>query len=330
MKDGAMQFKDIVTKALGGNMNFEGLYDSTSEEPLFSLKYDMSKVSFSETFKSLETVQKLAGLMKYIDGFFNSTLVMEANLNDKMFPNLSTLNAEGFIETITGKLKEIGPLNDMSNRLGIKELESIDLSNTKNWFEIKDGAVGIKPETYNFNDIEMVVSGNHAYDSNMSYTIMAKIPRAKFDDNQATSALNNGLKFLDGKADKIGLDIGQGEFITLRIDLGGTLLKPLMDITPVGTEGRSLKQQVKDEVNNKVNETKDTLVQIANEKVDKLKDSVNTVIQSQVDTLSSKAEKKVKEQLDTIQNKLKDRIDEKMDTIVGDLIEDKLDTLVQG
>ena len=328
MKDGAILFNEVVSQALGGDMNFEGTYDSTVEEPLFSLKYDMSKVRFAETFASFTTVQKLAGILGYIDGVFNSTLVMEANLNNKMFPNLSTLNANGFIETITGKLKEIGPLNEISKQLGVNELNKVDLSNTKNWFEVKNGTVGLKPETYNISGMEMIVSGNHAYNSDMSYTILAKIPRSKLEGNAVTNSVKDGWEYLEEKAGKIGLDIGQGEFINVRIDLGGSLLKPLIDITPIGSEGRSLKQQVKDEITQKVNDTRDTIIQVANEKVEQVKDSVTTVVENAIDTVSSKVESEINKQVDTLQSKAKEKIEEKVDTLVHDILGETLDTLI--
>jgi hypothetical protein len=107
-----------------------------SKNPLFTVKLDLAKISFLEAVTKLETFKKLVPLAAYIKGQFNTTLVMNGKLGENMTPDLSTLDASGFLETITGALKGYQPVADMAEKIGISEFKQIDLTNTKNWFEI--------------------------------------------------------------------------------------------------------------------------------------------------------------------------------------------------
>ncbi len=335
MSEGIMEFKEVLTQALGGKMNFEGVYNSLDEMPLFSLKYNMSKVKFSETFKSFASVQKLAPILEYMDGIFNSTLVMEARLTDAMVPDFGTMTAQGFIETISGKLNEIEPIKKVNNKLGIDAFDKVDLSNTKNWFEIKNGMMDIKPQKYNYKEIEFTIGGSHSFTQDMTYQAIAKVPRALLEKSNLGQLANSGLSFLEKEAGKLGMDISQGEFIDLKIDIGGSLLSPTLKITPIGSNGQNVKDQVKDEVIKKIDAVKDTLTDKANEKIKEVKDSVNTVVQTAkdsvtavidnaVDTVTSKVKKEVDKKVDTLKAKVNEKAEGKLDTLLNEKLKDVL------
>lgn len=335
MSKGVMEFQEVLTQALGGKMNFEGVYNSLEELPLLSLKYNMSEVRFSETFKSFGSVQKIAPLLEYMDGIFNSTLVMEAQLTKELLPNFNTMTAQGFLETVSGKLNEIEPIKKVNDKLGFAAFNNLDLSNTKNWFEIKDGKMDIKPQKYNYKEIEFTVGGSHSFTQDMMYQALARVPRSMLENSTIGSLANSGISFLETEASKIGLDISQGDFIDLKIELGGSLLSPTLKITPVGSEGKSVKEQVKDEVIKKIDSVKDTLTEKANEKIQEVKDSVNTVVETAkdsvttvvdnaVDTVAAKVEKEIDKQVDTLKAKVNEKVEGKLDTLLQDKLEDVL------
>ena len=335
MSKGIMEFREVLTQALGGDMNFEGVYNSIEEQPLFSLKYNMSKVKFSETFKSFGSVQKVAPILEYIDGIFNSTLIMEARLTKDMLPDFSTMTAQGFLETISGKLNEIEPIKKVNNKLGINALNKIDLSNTKNWFEIKDGKMEIKPQKYNYEEVEFTIGGSHSFTQDMTYQALAKVPRSWLEKSKLGSIANSGLSFLESEAGKLGLDISQGEFIDLKIEIGGSFRSPTLKITPTGTDGSSVQDQVKDEIVKKIDSVKDTLTDKANKEIKKAKDSVNTVVNKAkdsittvvnktVDTVAAKVEKEIDKQVDTLKSKVNDKVEGKLDTLLDEKLKDVL------
>ena len=90
--------EDFETSTLGGKMNFSGSYETpTDAEPAFRIKYDMKKIDFNRFFNTINTFDILLPVGKFIDGVFNSSLVLEGNLKDNLFPDLNTLTGQGFL-----------------------------------------------------------------------------------------------------------------------------------------------------------------------------------------------------------------------------------------
>ncbi len=323
--DGNIVMQDVSTRALGGKMKFDGLYSTSDpEDPNFSFKYNLSEIKFNETVEKLLTVEQLAPIMKYINGFFNSTLVMSGSLDDKLFPKLESLNASGFIETLNGAVNGLEPLNKISDKLGIEKLKGIDLSNTKNWFDIKDGKFFIKEFDYNYQDIDMKVSGNHSLTQEMDYQIIADIPREMLKANAITNAANTGLSLLENEADKLGLNISQGDYIKMQINLGGNITQPSVKLKPLSSGGKSAKDAVKEEISNNIEEAK----QKAQDKIDSTitvaKDSITNVVTEKVDTLKAQAKEKATEVVNQVKDEIKDQVGDKVDSTLKEILPDSL------
>ncbi|MBC7885009.1 MAG: hypothetical protein H7X99_06005, partial [Saprospiraceae bacterium] len=112
--------RNMETKTLGGVLLMDGLYNTTNLlNPDFSVKLDMSKIKFVEAISKIEILKKLAPIAAYIDGYFNTTLVMKGKLGSQMIPDLKSLDASGFLETISGSLKGFNPIATLADKLGI-------------------------------------------------------------------------------------------------------------------------------------------------------------------------------------------------------------------
>ena len=322
-----------------GKINFEGAYNTEDlTKPLLDFKYNMSDIDFGEMFEKSASFKLLAPLGQYIDGIFNSTLVISGPLKKDMMPDLLKIDASGFMETVNGKIKDFKPLKVLGDQLGIESFKKFDIKDSKNWFEIKEGYVILKDHDYNFDDMILTVGGKHSIDQNIDYLIKAKIPREKLNSAQLGKTLEMGMTKIEQEARSRGVDISLGDFIHLDIFLTGSVLKPKVKIVPVGSGGKTLKEVVKDEFNKQVDILKDTVSQEVKKRTDEIKDSVNTVIQNQVDTVRTKVEEKVEEEKDKVLGKLGDKIKEEVDsTIIGGVldtlgtkVDDKLGDILGG
>lgn len=343
--------KNGTSKGLGGTLKFEGLYGTPpGEKPDFAFKYDLSNLDFEQTFASVEITQKLAPIMKYIQGYFNSTLVMDGKLGNDMFPDLNTVNASGFLETLSGQLQKIDVANKLADKLGIEALRKLDLDHTKNWFEIVDGMVELKPFEHKFAGIDMAISGKHGLGSSMAYQIIMDIPREMLKGNVVTGIAEKGLSFLEREAGKLGVNIDQGDFIKIRADLTGSLTNPGVKLTPLGSGGKAtmkdvaqqqlddLKKTVKDSVNTVIKDTKAAVRDTVNSTIKTAKDSVKTVVNQKVETAKDSAKTVITTAVnDQIDKVLKDSVaigvKDKLDDVINsstegaaDEIKDKLDT----
>ncbi|HHH50189.1 MAG TPA: hypothetical protein ENK52_04340, partial [Saprospiraceae bacterium] len=238
--DQNMEIKNVEAKTLGGSFLINGNYNTLDlEKPAFDLKYNLRKLDFQKAFNTFNTFKILAPIGKFIDGNFNTSMSFSGLLGKDMMPDLSTLNADGFLETINGLLRNFKPLEEIANKLSIKELKKFQIKNTKNWFTIKDGKVVIKEFDYKVKDIAMKIGGSHGISQDMDYIIKAKIPRALLEKTAISSTVNTGINFLNKEAAKYGLDIKAGEFVNVNINLTGNILKPKVKLKLTGTDGES-------------------------------------------------------------------------------------------
>jgi len=323
--DGIAQLENGQSKLFDGKIKFDGKYDSSKDgNPYFDFKYNMDDLKFQQMFEKSTSFKMLAPIAEFIEGIFNSTLVISGPLKNDMLPDLTKINASGFIETVRGKVKGFKPLENLANTLKINELSNWDIKDSRNWFDIKDGIINIKPHEYAFNDMSFTVGGNHALDQTIDYLIKAKIPRDKLKSANLSSVLEKGMSTLEEAASSRGVELDLGENIFLDIYLTGSIAKPKVKIIPVGSGGKTLNEVVKDKINKEVEVLKDTITQELEKKTEEIKDTISKVINNQVDTIKSKVEDKVKEKTDEVVGQIKDDLKEKVDSTIIGTVKDSL------
>ncbi len=324
--DGIAQLKEGTTKTLGGRINIDGVYDTSDpSQPAFDLRYKLDQLSYQKLFEISESFKKLAPIAQYIDGAFNSTMVMAGPLTKDMLPDLTKVTASGFLETLQGNIQGFEPVERIGNAIGVEKLKSWTLKGTKNWFDVHDGFVILKPHDHQIDDMIFTVAGNHGIDQTLDYTINAKIPRDKLRKDKLGKNLEFGMDYLEKEATSRGINIDLGEMIYLDIFLTGTLKSPKIKVIPVGSGGKTLNEVVKDEITKQIDVLKDTVRTELENKTEILKDTVTKVIVSKTDTIKKQAEERVKVEVDKQKDKLKDAFKDKLDTTVTKVLTDSLE-----
>lgn len=302
VEDRTVLLNEVKGQGLGGDLSFSGNYDTrTANEPAFSMKYELTNLDFQQSFNALNTFQQIAPIGKFINGNFTTSLIMDGKIGKDLMPDLKTLNAKGFLETINGVIDGFKPLQIIGNTLDIKELkEKTAIAKTKNWFEIKNGTIEIKEFDYLLSDIAMKIGGTQSITQDINFQIKAKVPRSKIGNG----AIGQGLGFLQKEGQKIGLNIVDAEFVNLNIGLTGTVTNPKIGVNLLGANGEkslaeTAKDQVKSEIANVKEEVVDSVKTVVNQKIeetkeelkkkagDLLKDKVGDVLGSPSDSTSA-------------------------------------------
>lgn len=318
-----VRIENMKTNSLGGNIQMQGLYSTVNpEKPKFSLKYDLQNIVYKEAFNYLNTVKSLAPIAQYIDGKFNTSMIMEGNMGNGMVPDFNSLSASGFLQTLAGTLKGFKPLESVSSLVGVKELNGLDLKDTKNWFDIVNGVVEIKEFDKQLNDIGLKIGGKHSLTNDMDYNIKAKIPRKLFDKN-GLGAVNTGLNALGSEASKLGVNLNVGEYVNVLFNIGGTMTSPKVKMKLLGTEGKGTTEVVKDEIKNQANKAIDSLKTVANKELDKAKQKAEEMKQKAIDSASVVAKQKADELLNKAKQEVKDKVGDKAGEILDKTVGDK-------
>ena len=324
-----LAFNDMKTSLLGGQIDFAGLYSEQGDHPDFDLKYDLRKMKFAPLFQTSQTFQKLAPIASFLDGVFSSTLVLSGKLGDGWMPIWDQLNAAGFLETESARIQNFDPITEVASRLQIKQLENINWKNSRNWFEVQNGTVTIKPFSFDYQEMRFTVQGQHQIDQDINYQVLLQIPRTLLTKLKLDQPVNAGVQWLQSQAQKYGVPLGQLDTAYVRIIFAGQVKKPQVQLQWVTKDGSgSVKDAFKSQFESEVQRGKDTLIQKGEEVLDKAKDTLTKLIDKKSQEVIDKAQDKAQEVIDSAKNAAAREARERLDSLAGKKVGQALDTLL--
>ena len=308
VKESAAVMKDVKGKILGGNVSFEGAYNTQDlSKPKFDIRTTLESLNFNKAFNTFNTFETLAPIGKFIDGKFNTTLSMNGILGKDMIPDLTTLNLSGFFHTLEGVVDGFKPLSDLSKKLNIEDkVKKLKLRDSKNWIEVKNGFLTVKEFEHKIEDMSFLIKGKHGLTQEMEYVVKAKVPRKLLEKTGVSKAANNAWDVIAKAANKKGINLANGEFVRLKIDLTGTMLAPKFTIIPVASDGET---SVQDATKTAVEATVNQAVDSAKTVLNNTKDSIKTETEALKDTVTAVVDKKVDEVKETAKETAKNALD---------------------
>ena len=297
--------EDASANTLGGKVALKGGYNTQQiEKPDFKLNFIFSNIDFQQTFSTLGTAQRLAPIMQYIKGKFNTNMSMSGVLGKDLTPDLSTFNLDGFLETIAGNLSGLTALDQIATKLNIPALKGIDLSKTKNWINVKNGTVTVKEFDQKIKDIALKISGSHSITNEMNYIVKAKVPRKLIQSNAVGNAVGSAYDDIIKLANKNGMNIQNSEFVNVQFDLTGNMLTPKVNMRILGGDGQStVEDAAKAQAGAILQKAKDSVTTRANQEVDKAKAQAEKAIDSMTNVAKAKVGDEIKKQAGDVLNK---------------------------
>lgn len=291
-----VKVQNLSSNFLGGLVAFSGEYNTQNNaKPAFAFAYDIAKIDFQQTARTIGLVKYFLPIFKSMQGKFDSQFKIDGVLNKNMYPDFKTLNADGLMVTYDAALKGFAPAKELANKLNVKEVENLVLKNTKNFFTIKNGRFEIKPFATTYQEIDMLLSGSHGLDNSLAYNLKLRVPRKLLEKNPTVgNAANNGLKALQGEASKLGVNLDAGEFVNLGVDIGGNFAKPEYKVKLLGVEGKggqSLTDQAQEGLKAEADRLKAEAEAKAKAEADKLKADAEAKAKAEADRLKTQADK---------------------------------------
>jgi hypothetical protein len=267
VKDRTVYFKNLGLDMVGGTVRMNGSYATTNpKRPKVAIDFGMEKVDIQQAFNAFNTVKLLTPIAQYAKGTFSTNLKFNSDLDDKMMPIYSSLNAEGLANIIQAVVDGFEPVNKLANTLGVSELKKVEVNDLKTKFSVEDGRLKVAPFNIKVKGIAMNVQGSNGIDQTMDYDLVLNVPRAMLG-TKANDVANSALASLNSK---LGTNVSVGETIKINADLLGTFLKPSIKLKYGAGEG-SAGNAAKAAVTQVVEEKKAELEAKAKEKVDTLK-----------------------------------------------------------
>jgi hypothetical protein len=307
VKDETVRLQNVQTDALDGSIALDGSYSTkqNKKNPDISLSYNVKNVDIQKAFYAYNTVQKLMPVGKFLAGKFTSQFSMTGKLNDKMFPDLTSLTGNGSLLLIEGVLKKFQPLDKLASALDVNELKDVSIKDIKSHFEFANGKMLVKPFNLKVKDIDMQIGGMHGFDQNIDYIIGMKVPR-KYLGANGNTLVNN----LAAQANSKGIPITLSDMVDLNVKMGGSISNPVIKTDLKQTAGdvtKELKQQATAFVQQKTEEAKqalkDTATAIKNQVVNDVKNELVKQLTNTKDSTNNSALKDTKQKtVETLKN----------------------------
>lgn len=290
LHDHILDMKRLAMELLGGKLVIDGSYATINPvSPEFDLSMDVVRWDIAQTYEFLEIAQKMAPVMENADGSFSTLFDMSGRLDNHMEPRMETLNGKGKLKTHQVTLNNPPVLEKAAKAIKYDGLSSMQVTDAKLSFKVKDGRVSVEPMDYVIGkEIPSVFLGSHGLDGSLDYTLKLDIPTRLM--GSAASAVVGDLVAKAGKA--LGADAQLPERIKVDLLIGGMSDDPSVTPQFKGTEGEgSLKDQAMDQLNEK----KEELEQQAKEELNKAKDDAETRAREEAEKAKQELERKKEE-----------------------------------
>ncbi len=178
LSNSKLTFKNISLTTMGGTMLLNGFY--TTEDianPNVDVALKIKNVLFTEIFKQVETVKKLAPIFEKTSGRFSTDMIMKSKLGNDMMPDTKTLYGKGKLVSDDLAIKGVKTFNTLGTVLNRSELKNPELDQVNIPFEILDGRVYTEPfdMTVGATTIKMH-KGSTGIDKKIDYTMNLEMP----------------------------------------------------------------------------------------------------------------------------------------------------------
>lgn len=205
VRNGILTLNNVSANALGGSAKVSGSYNTSDPKtPKVDFDIALSKVSFAETFKSVESIQKFAPIFESLIGTYSMNLKFNTSLGQSIMQTLAGLIGSGALQTSDVKVENVAALTALSSALKTDALKTISPKDLNLPFNIDNGQITTKPFNINIgNGGMMKLEGSTGLDQSINYKGTVTLPKSL-----ANNYINNVPITIGGtfSSPKIGVD----------------------------------------------------------------------------------------------------------------------------
>ncbi len=205
VKNGILTLNNVGANALGGSCKVNGSYDTSDPKtPKVNFDLALTKVSFAETFKSVESIQRFAPIFENLLGTYSMNLKFNTSLGQSLMQTLAGLTGNGSLQTSDIKVENVAALTALSSALKTDALKSISPKDLNLPFSIDNGQVITKPFNINIGDGGvMKLEGSTGLDQSINYKGTVTLPKSLANNYVNNVPITIGGTF---SSPKIGVD----------------------------------------------------------------------------------------------------------------------------
>lgn len=263
IKDKKVLLTNLSLDLLQGSMLMSGEYNTQDiTTPFVDLKLDIKSIDIPSAFHSFNTVRRLVPVAERATGSVSTSLSITSFLDSQMYPVLNSLLGVGRLMSSSVELNNSKTFEKIGSLIKNDKFKVLNLNDLDVDFEVRNGRVYVKPFDIKIGQNKLNVSGDQGIDLTMNYNMKMTIPKSELG-----SGIGSAMDGLTSMASQQGLTLGAGENVDVSFLVTGTYLDP--QVRPVFEKGGALKEQVQEEVKERVEQKVDEVKQDVKEEVNK-------------------------------------------------------------
>ncbi len=178
IKDEKVSLVNVTSNLFDGNLGLNGSVSTKTETPIFDMDLIVDAFDIAQSFTNLDLFKTLSPIASALEGKLNTTVSLSGSLNNDFTPNLATISGNALAELLTSSItpEKSKVLNLLSNNLNFIDLKELNLEKLKTSISFENGKVALKPTNLNYKDIDIEVSGGHAFDKSLGYKTVFNVP----------------------------------------------------------------------------------------------------------------------------------------------------------
>ena len=177
IKDGKVDMKNLSMNTMGGNAIMNGYYSTANaKKPEVKAGFKLTNISFSQAYKGLDMIQRLAPIFENLKGNFSGGINILTDLDATMSPILNTLQGDGSLSVHDLSLSGVKSIDQIADAIKQPNLKDMKVKDMKIDFTIKNGRVNTQPFDIKMGDYTLNLSGSTGLDQTIDYTGKIKLP----------------------------------------------------------------------------------------------------------------------------------------------------------
>ncbi len=323
MQDGIISYEGGSDGFLQGILRTAGKFDlSNPLNPVFDGSFGLEQVRASQFFTAFESLNHVANIGTFLDGFFDSQATIGLRMDEELSPILETLFAEGTFGAKSGTLAGMPVQEKLAEITGLASMTSLAVGAWTHKFSVSGEKLHVHALEMSAGDFTFGVNGSQGFDGSMDYMLRVELPEsaaATLEAAPVATALNTAIKpvsqlanatLVDPETKRITLDfLARGTFSNPELKLNTEMFTSRLEARALAlVQGARLEAQAK--IDSLENETRlkaeaeldaqrvkleDAAKERANELLGGVVDSSG--VSSEVDSLKEKGGEVLKDRL---------------------------------
>ncbi|MBW3518182.1 AsmA-like C-terminal region-containing protein [Flavobacterium sp. NKUCC04_CG] len=186
IKDEAVHFQNMKTDVFDGQIAFNGNVSTKTAVPTFDMNLGLQALDIAKSFSQIDMLKRIAPIAGVINGKINSNIKLNGKLDGlELTPIMSSLTGDLLGQLLSTKIDANNSklLTALDSNLKFVDLNKLNLDNLKMHLELKDGKVKVNPFDLKYQDIKVVVGGEHGLDQTINYKLNFDVPAKYLGDD---------------------------------------------------------------------------------------------------------------------------------------------------